>query len=254
MRYYPLCIDLKERTCLVVGGGKVGARKAQGLLSAGATVVVVSPQMDAVLEALGPHERLRLKRRDYRPTDMEGVFLAFAATDDGDLNRRIQRDAIGCRVLCNIADRPELCDFILPAVVQQGDLTVAITTMGKSPALAKRLRRQLADQLGPEYARLTELLGAIRRHLLSKDHDPEGHHRVLHALLDSNLLALLRADRREEIDALLAATLGPGYRLANLLSADGATPPGDATTSAPDRQPPEREGKRRQRPSGRKTE
>jgi precorrin-2 dehydrogenase/sirohydrochlorin ferrochelatase len=212
----------------------VGARKAQGLLSAGATVVVVSPQMDAVLEALAPHERLRLKRRDYRPTDMEGVFLAFAATDDGDLNRRIQKDAIGCRVLCNIADRPELCDFILPAVVQQGDLTVAITTMGKSPALAKRLQRQLADQLGPEYARLAELLGAIRRRLLSKAHDPEGHRRVFHALLDSNLLALLRADRREEIDALLAATLGPGYRLENLMADREPATPKVPPSSAPE--------------------
>jgi precorrin-2 dehydrogenase / sirohydrochlorin ferrochelatase len=219
MRYYPLFLNLNNRTCLVVGGGKVGARKARGLLSAGARVVVVSPQMDASLEVLRPHERLRLERRAYRPQDMEGVFLVFAATDDKAQNRRIQKDAGGRQTLCNIADRPELCDFILPAVVRQGDLALAITTAGKSPALAKRLRRQFADQLGPEYARLTELLGAIRRRLLSEGHDPEGHQQVFNTLLDGDLLGLLRTDRKDEIDALLAATLGPGYRLENLMPA-----------------------------------
>jgi precorrin-2 dehydrogenase / sirohydrochlorin ferrochelatase len=233
MRYYPLCLDLKGRTCLVVGGGKVGARKAKGLLAAGARVVVISNQMGAAVTGLGPHQRLRLERRAYRPKDMEGVFLAFAATDDAALNRRIQKDASVCRALCNIADQPELCDFILPAVVQQGDLALAITTAGKSPALAKRLRRELTDQFGPEYARLTELLGAIRQRLLSEGHDPKGHRRVFNTLLDSDLLGMLQADRRDDIDALLARTLGPGYRLGNLTAAqESATPNGSPTAAS----------------------
>jgi precorrin-2 dehydrogenase / sirohydrochlorin ferrochelatase len=223
MRYYPLFLNLQDRNCLVVGGGKVGARKTKGLLSAGARVVVVSPQINATLEALQPHERLRLERRAYRPEDMQDVFLVFAATDDAALNRRIQKDANSRRVLCNIADRPEVCDFILPAVVRQGDLALAITTAGKSPALAKHLRRQLAVQFGPEFARLTELLGAIRQRLLSMGHDPEGHQKIFDILLESDLLGLLRKDRREEIDALLADTLGPGYRLENLLVTDAQT-------------------------------
>jgi precorrin-2 dehydrogenase / sirohydrochlorin ferrochelatase len=234
MPYYPLCLNLEERSCLVVGGGKVGARKTKGLLSAGARVIVVSPQMDASLEALRPHERLHLERRAYRPEDMQGVFLAFAATDDAALNRRIQKDAVDCRALCNIADQPELCDFILPAVVRQGDLTLAITTAGKSPALARRLRRELTDKLGPEYARLTELMGAIRHRLLSKGHDPEGHQRIFNTLLDSDLLAFLRAGRRGDINALLTATLGPDFCLENLLGSDERPPPGDSPASTPD--------------------
>jgi precorrin-2 dehydrogenase/sirohydrochlorin ferrochelatase len=154
---------------------------------------------------------------------------------------------MGCQVLCNIADRPELCDFILPAVVEQGDLALAITTAGNSPALAKRLRRQLADQLGPEYARLTELLGAIRRRLLSKGHDPEAHQKVFNTLLDGDLLGLVRNDRRDAIDALLDATLGPDYRLENLLAEAKQTPNSGSIT-------PKKSDNRQTSASGRKVE
>lgn len=218
MRYYPLFLNLEGRACLVVGGGKVGARKARGLLDSGAIVTVVSPQMDPALETLGSHERLILEKRAYRPEDMAGSCLVFAATDEAVLNRRIQADAVQRRVLCNVADRPDLCDFILPAVVNQGDLSLAITTAGRSPALAKRLRRQLATQFGPEYARLTALLGAIRGRLLAEGHDPEGHRRVFNALLDDDLLGLLQRDDAAAVDEVLAKNLGPGYTLADLAS------------------------------------
>ncbi|MDJ0782972.1 MAG: bifunctional precorrin-2 dehydrogenase/sirohydrochlorin ferrochelatase [Desulfosarcinaceae bacterium] len=218
MRYYPLCIDLDGRTCLVVGGGRVGARKVKRLLASGARVTVISPKMTADLEALGSHERLTLEKRPYSALDMKDAFLVFAATNDGALNRRIRQEAARQRILCNIADQPELCDFILPAVVNQGDLTLAITTAGSSPALAKRLRRQLASQFGPEYARLTALLGAIRRRLLAEGHDPDGHRQRFNALLDGGLLELLKENRTAEVDALLAAVLGPDYDLEGLLA------------------------------------
>jgi precorrin-2 dehydrogenase/sirohydrochlorin ferrochelatase len=219
-RYYPLFLDINERACLVVGGGNVGARKAKGLLAAGARVVVVSPVMDAALEALLPDERLSLKKRAYRPSDMAGVFLVIGATDQAELNRRIKRDAQAAKALCNVADQPQLCDFILPAVVNQGDLALAITTGGRSPALAKRLRRELQGQFGPEYAELTALLGAIRTRLLATGHDPEGHRRVLNALLDEDILGLLRAGHIADINALLKKILGPGYDYKSL-SANG---------------------------------
>jgi precorrin-2 dehydrogenase/sirohydrochlorin ferrochelatase len=219
-RYYPLFLDINERACLVVGGGNVGARKAKGLLAAGARVVVVSPVMDAALEALLPDERLSLKKRAYRPSDMAGVFLVIGATDQAELNRRIKRDAQAAKALCNVADQPQLCDFILPAVVNQGDLALAITTGGRSPALAKRLRRELQGQFGPEYAELTALLGAIRTRLLAAGHDPEGHRRVLNALLDEDILGLLRAGHIADINALLKKILGPGYDYKSL-SANG---------------------------------
>jgi precorrin-2 dehydrogenase/sirohydrochlorin ferrochelatase len=216
MHAYPLFLDIRDRRCLVVGGGGVGARKAKGLLASGARVKVVGPRIAPALEALLPNERLRLERRAYRSEDMAGAFLVFSATDDAALNRRIQRDAAAHQVLCNVADQPELCDFILPAVVRRGDLALAITTAGKSPALAKRLRRQLEDQFGPEYERLTRLLGAIRGRLLAAGHDPEGHRKAFTALLDGDLLGLVRSDRTEEINALLERILGPGFNLERL--------------------------------------
>jgi precorrin-2 dehydrogenase/sirohydrochlorin ferrochelatase len=176
--------------------------------------------MDAALEALLPDERLSLKKRAYRPSDMAGVFLVIGATDQAELNRRIKRDAQAAKALCNVADQPQLCDFILPAVVNQGDLALAITTGGRSPALAKRLRRELQGQFGPEYAELTALLGAIRTRLLAAGHDPEGHRRVLNALLDEDILGLLRAGHIADINALLKKILGPGYDYKSL-SANG---------------------------------
>jgi len=220
LRYYPLFLDINERACLVVGGGRVGARKAKGLLTAGARVTVVSPVMHAALEALLPDERLSLMRRTYRPSDMEGVFLVIGATDDAELNGRIKKDAQKANALCNVADSPQLCDFILPAVVNQGDLTLAITTAGKSPALAKRLRRQLQGQFGPEYAVLTALLGAVRHRLLADGHDPEGHRRIFNALLDGDLLGMLRAGHTAGINALLKEILGSGYDLEGLVTGD----------------------------------
>lgn len=217
MRYYPIFLDIVERACLVVGGGKVGARKAKGLLAAGARVTVVSPEMDPSLEALRTEERLVLKRRPYRPDDMRGIFLVIGATDNADLNQRVKKDAVAAKALCNVADQPELCDLILPAVVNQGDLAVAITTAGKSPALAKRLRRQLQNQFGPEYATLTALLGAVRARLLAAGHDPEGHRRAFNALLDGDLLEMLRGDHRAGINTLLEQTLGPGYDFESLV-------------------------------------
>lgn len=217
-RYYPLFLDISERACLVVGGGKVGARKARALLAAGARVVVVSPVMDGDLEALLPDERLSLKKRTYRSSDMVDVFLVIGATDQTELNQQIKRDAQAAKALCNVADQPQLCDFILPAVVNQGDLAVAITTAGKSPALAKRLRRQLEEQFGPEYAKLIALLGAIRTRLLAEGHDPDGHRRVFSALLDEDLLEMLRADETAGINALLKKNLGPGYEMKRLMA------------------------------------
>jgi precorrin-2 dehydrogenase/sirohydrochlorin ferrochelatase len=232
MHPYPIFLDLEDRHCLVVGGGGVGTRKAQGLLACGARVTVVSPRMDPALEALLPHERLCLERRAYRPEDMAGVFLAFSATDDSALNRRIQRDAADRKTLCNVADRPELCDFILPAVVRRGALLLAITTSGKSPALAKRLRRQLEAQFGPEYENLIRLLGALRNRLLAQGHDPAGHRKAFNTLLEGDLLGLVRRESTAEIDALLAKTLGPGYRFERLMAdAEAARPTGEEAPS-----------------------
>ncbi len=217
MRYYPVHLDVRGRSCLVVGGGAVGSRKAHTLLECGAVVTVVSPEATVALRLLAEGGRIGLKQRAYAAEDLAGVFLVIGATDDEELNRRISRDAEEKRILCNIADRPEVCNFILPSIVKRGDLVLTISTAGKSPALAKRLRQDLERQYGAEYAVLLDLMGAIRRRLLAREHAPEAHKPLFEAILDSEILELIRENRRPEIDRLLEGLIGEGFGLEELI-------------------------------------
>jgi precorrin-2 dehydrogenase/sirohydrochlorin ferrochelatase len=216
MRYYPVCLDIKGRPCLVVGGGGVGTRKVKGLLAAGARVTVVSREISPELEALTP-ELVGCRRRSYRPGDLDGMFLVFGATDDETLNRRISADAGERNMLCNIADRPQMCSFILPSVVHRGDLLLAISTSGKSPAFAKKLRKDLEGQFGETYARFLRLMGAVRERLLSEGHSPEAHKSQFETLLQEGLAELVCRGDDAGADRLLARVLGPDFQLEHLL-------------------------------------
>jgi precorrin-2 dehydrogenase/sirohydrochlorin ferrochelatase len=217
MRYYPIHLDINNRDCLVVGGGGVGTRKVDNLLKCGARVTVVSPEISPELQDWSNTEPLVLKYRPYRSTDLEGMFLVIGATDDETLNRQISRDAEARNTLCNIADRPEVCNFILPSIVQRDDLVITISTSGRSPAMAKKLRKKLERQFGPEYADLLRLMGAIRSKLLSEAHEPEAHKPLFEQLINSNLIDLIREAKTEAINALLLRVLGDGYRIEELL-------------------------------------
>jgi precorrin-2 dehydrogenase len=164
-RYYFACIDLDGRDCLVVGGGPVALEKTQGLLECGARVTVVSPQVVPELQQ-SPVEWLR---RGYRASDLDGRYLVVAATSTTSVNRRVFADAEARALLCNVADVPELCSFILPAVHREGPVAVAVSTGGASPALAQRIRDEIAERIGPEHAELAHRLRALRpwakRHL-----------------------------------------------------------------------------------------
>jgi len=149
-RYYMACLDLAGRSVLVVGGGRVALEKVQGLIECGAAVTVVAPQIVPELE-LPPVE---LVRRGYRTEDLEGRFLVVAATSTPSVNRRVYRDAEAQSLLCNVVDVPELCSFILPAVHREDPIAVAISTGGASPALAQRLRDDIAAVVRPEHAAL----------------------------------------------------------------------------------------------------
>lgn len=223
MRFYPLFLDVARRACLVVGGGAVGTRKVDTLLGCGAAVTVVSPDTTPRIDALAAEGAVTLKRRPYRPGDLQGKFLVIGATDDEALNRRIHHDAQQRGLLCNIADRPEVCNFILPAVVRRGDLVIAISTSGRSPAFAKHLRRRLEGEFGPEYARVLELLGRLRRRLLAAAHAPEAHKPLFEALIAGGLLELVARHDSAGIDRLLGAVLGPGFAYAELMEME--TPP-----------------------------
>jgi siroheme synthase-like protein len=152
------CLDVSGRRCVVVGGGRVGHEKAAGLVACGSRVTVVSPELHPSFSELD----VEWARRRYRPRDLKNAFLVIAATSDNEVNRRVYRDAERRGMLCNVADVPELCNFILPAVHREGPIAVAVSTGGASPALAKRLRSQIAELVRPEHAELAEELRALR--------------------------------------------------------------------------------------------
>ena len=217
MKYYPVHLDIKNRNCLVVGGGVVGTRKVNTLLECGAGVTVVSPNPTPQMTELASEGAITLTRRAYRSSDLDGAFLVIGATDDESLNQQISNDAARTHTLCNIADRPEVCNFILPSIIQRGDLVITISTSGKSPALAKKLRQKLETQFGKEYAEFLLLMGAIRKKLLSRAHEPEAHKTLFNQLIDSDLIQLMQAGKTEEINSLLYKILGEGYKIEALL-------------------------------------
>lgn len=157
-RYYMACLDLEGRECLVVGGGAIALEKAEGLLDCGASVTVVAPEAVPVLQAAP----FRWLRRRYEPGDLDGMFLVIAATSDEQVNRAVFADAEARGLICNVVDVPELCSFILPAMLRRDPIAVGISTGGASPVLAQRLREQIAEVVREEHAELARELRALR--------------------------------------------------------------------------------------------
>jgi siroheme synthase-like protein len=160
--FFTPCLNLTGRPCLVVGAGPVGLEKAESLVAAGADVMVVAPDAVDEIAELAADGALRWERRRYRSADLEGKLLVFIATADTQLNVRIFAEAEARVMLVNVVDVPPLCNFIMPAVVRTGPITVAVSTSGASPALAKRLKREIGEHLGEPYARLADLLNDVR--------------------------------------------------------------------------------------------
>jgi precorrin-2 dehydrogenase / sirohydrochlorin ferrochelatase len=160
--FYIACLKLTGRRCVVVGGGDVGLEKVEGLLACDGQVVLVAPDAIEPLRALADEGSIRWERREYETGDLENTFIAVAATNDTDVNIRVFEDAERRAMLVNVVDVPPLCNFILPAIHRSGPLAIAISTAGASPALAKRLKREIAEQYGDPYARLAELLNEAR--------------------------------------------------------------------------------------------
>jgi len=187
---FPMFLKLEGRSCLVVGAGTVAEGKISSLLLAGATVRVVAPQANAaVLESVRTGV-IRWESREFSPLDLDdGAFLVIAATSSNEVNESVFREAQRRNVLCNVVDDPEHCDFYYPALVRRGDLQIAISTAGESPALAQRLRREFEMQFGPEYEGWVEQLGKTRRELFARDLDPEERRRMLHELAGKPPLA-----------------------------------------------------------------
>jgi precorrin-2 dehydrogenase/sirohydrochlorin ferrochelatase len=161
--FYIACLKLSGRRCVVIGGGDVGLEKVEGLLACDGDVTLIAPDAIEPLRELAAEGSIRWERREYAGAeDLEGVFIVIAATDDTDVNIRVYDDAERRAMLVNVVDVPPLCNFILPAIIRTGPLAIAISTAGASPALAKRIRDEIADEYGEPYARLAILLNEVR--------------------------------------------------------------------------------------------
>ena len=160
--FYIACLKLRGRRCLVVGGGEIGLEKVEGLLACGADVTLVAPEAVSELQELAAEGSIRWERRAFEPGDLDGRFLAIAATADTDVNISVYEEAERRAMLVNVVDVPPLCNFILPAIVRTGPLAIAISSAGASPALAKRMKREIAEAYGEPYARLAVLLNDAR--------------------------------------------------------------------------------------------
>ena len=161
--FYIACLKLSGRRCLVVGGGHIGLEKVEGLLACEGEVVLIAPRAIEPLRELAAEGSIRWARRKYAgPEDLDGVFMVIAATDDTDVNIQIYDDAERGAKLVNVVDVPPLCNFILPAIIRTGPLAIAISTAGASPALAKRIRNEIAEEYGERYARLAIMLNEVR--------------------------------------------------------------------------------------------
>jgi precorrin-2 dehydrogenase/sirohydrochlorin ferrochelatase len=199
-KLYPMMVDLTGKRCLVVGGGTVAERKVTLLLECGADVEVVSPATTARLGALAASGAMRVRRRPVRPSDLSDAFLVVVATDDPQVNREVAERVRTTGGLVNVADDPEACSFLVPSVLRRGDLTIAISTGGGSPALAKKLRQRLEQTIGPEYEAYLAALRLLRERARRAIADPQLRRAVHQRAVESDLF-----DRAARGDAAAVA-------------------------------------------------
>jgi len=210
---YLVTLQLDGRLCVVVGGGTVALRKARGLSETGARVRLIASELTAPVEGL---DAMEVCVRPYRDGDLDEAFLAFAATGDRAVNAAVVGEARRRGVLVSVVDLPEEGDFVLPALLRRGELTVAVATGGRSPALAALVRDHLAAQLGPEWAAVLEIAAALRRKRLTLQGKTEYNQAILRRLLDGGLPKLIAGGDEAAVDRLLRTLFGEGCTLAGL--------------------------------------
>ena len=208
MKTYPVFALIAARPCLVVGGGSVGERKIQDLLEAGARVTVVSPALTPILAARAARGEIRHLAGDFQEEQVAGMALVIGATDDQEVNARVSAAAQSRGIWVNIVDQPDLCTFIVPAQVRRGELTLAISTGGASPALARKIREELELRFGPEYGPYLAMLQAVRTRLLEARRGDPANAVLFKRLVDRPLLPALGRGDLNEVRRLLQEILG----------------------------------------------
>ena len=212
MRYYPINLDIKNKSCLVIGAGAVALRKVASLLKAGGAVHVVSPEAAGELEALASRGVLTWTKRKFRAGDLDGAALVIAATGLKEVDRLVCREAARLNLPVNVVDEPSMCTFTLPSYFERGDLMITISTGGKCPALSKHLRIKLENVIDNAYGDLLDILDGARQKLLTAGIDSDRCKIVLNQIISSDTLTQIREGKvdkaRQKADKLVAASCG----------------------------------------------
>jgi len=204
--YYPIYLDIEDRDVVIIGGGNVCARKAETMMKYGARVTVVSPELTDEIEEWAREGKLAIRRKRYEESDVAGANIVIASTDDQGVNEQIAADCRRLRIPVNVVDVTPLCEFIVPAIIEKGSVQIAISTGGRSPALARTLKEDLQRLVGPEYAEVNDLLGTLRddaKRVLPTDIDRK---KFFDGIIARGILEMLREGRRVEArEAIIAA-------------------------------------------------
>lgn len=197
--FYPIYINLLNKSCLIVGGGIVAQRKVENLLEYGASITLVSPQITPIIKQYEQSGVIKVVERNFEAQDLDYVFMVFIATNDSEVNRYIAELCVSKQILVNAVDDPPNCDFFVPAVVKRGSLAIAISTTGKSPLLARQIKEDLENIYSEEYSEYVDLLGEYREMIKNSIPDINKRRLALAALIDLEILEGLKAGEREKV-------------------------------------------------------
>ncbi|MEK6371496.1 MAG: bifunctional precorrin-2 dehydrogenase/sirohydrochlorin ferrochelatase [Acidobacteriota bacterium] len=206
--YYPIFLDIEGRAVVIIGGGNVCARKAETMMNYGARVTVVSPEFTEEIETWARAGSLEIRRKRYDEGDLEGANIVIASTDDQSVNEQVAADCRRLRIPVNVVDVTPLCEFIVPAIIDKGSITIAVSTGGKSPAIARTLKEDLQRLVGPEYAEVNDVLGTLRdsaKRVLPTDVDRK---RFFDGIIARGILDMLREGRRGDAYRAIAEACG----------------------------------------------
>jgi len=212
MKYYPAYLDLRGRPCLIIGGGAVAERKAISLLEAGADVTIVSPHLTRKLQELTASGKIVHRQRTFQEDDLSGEFLVIAATSSPETNGNAARACKQRHILVNVAVPPEESSFVVPSVVERGNLLLAVSTSGVSPSLSKKIRQELEALYGPEYDQFLVQLATIRKRVLDEVTDEKERRRIFQAIVDSNAIELLKQGKAHEAEVRMTELAGLHHR------------------------------------------
>jgi siroheme synthase-like protein len=216
--YYPIFLDIEDRNVVIIGGGNVCARKAETMMNYGARVTVIAPEFTPEIEKWAEEGTLKIRRKRYEENDLDGANIVIASTDDESVNTRIAEDCRRRRIPVNVVDVTHLCEFIVPAIIEKGSIQIAVSTGGRSPALARTLKEDLQRAIGPEYDEVNQVLGSLReaaKKTLPTDADRK---RFFDGIIAEGILDMLRnGKRREAYETIARACERAGVAVSDML-------------------------------------